>query len=368
MLHAHVDRDPQELVTPIKFARLWTEIPTSISIKDYDSHLDYSRDNKKNKFANTMAFMEEYLNNVLIDDLPFANEDKNKLTYEVVSLARHLIYFGFYSFFELLRLTRTLLGIIDCTPSNANINPMFSDDGSGKNVRRSIHGMGQMMSTMVLNRKPSVFSGPGRPGAHHTIVKQLLQSTMRLLDCPWLQPQQKVQVESCIRTLAVTTKSRSIPLPVELEAHVNMMLSLSNALTLSRSSLSNKSLSRLTRPAAPTNSWDYKNIIEKLQDIINTLEERVMPLVNAELSVLVDVLHQPELLFLEGTDARSRCESGGFISKLIQHTKALMNSDEKLCIKVLRTLQEMLIRELDFDEKGLPLANLSSHLNLSSRK
>ncbi len=62
-----------------------------------------------------------------------------------------------------------------------------------------------------------------------------------------------------------TAKIRSIPLPLELEAHVNMMLSHINALTLSRSSHSNKSLSRLTRPAAPTNPWDYKNIIEKLQ-------------------------------------------------------------------------------------------------------
>lgn len=45
--------------------------------------MDYSRDNKKNRFANTMAFMEEYLNNVLNDVLPFADEEKNKLTYEV---------------------------------------------------------------------------------------------------------------------------------------------------------------------------------------------------------------------------------------------------------------------------------------------
>uniref|UniRef100_A0A672P3E5 Inositol 1,4,5-trisphosphate receptor n=1 Tax=Sinocyclocheilus grahami TaxID=75366 RepID=A0A672P3E5_SINGR len=231
---------------------------------------------------------------------------------------------------------------------------------SNREKRMSDPVLEKYVIQVVLDTVNAFFSSPFSENststeAHHTIVKQLLQSTMRLLDCPWLQPQQKVQVESCIRTLAVTTKSRSIPLPLELENHVNIMLSNINALTLSRSSHSNKSLSRLTRPAAPTNSWDYKNIIEKLQDIINTLEERVMPLVNAELSVLVDVLHQPELLFLEGTDARSRCESGGFISKLIQHTKALMNSDEKLCIKVLRTLQEMLIRELDFDEKGFAL-------------
>lgn len=34
----------------------------------------------------------------------------------------------------------------------------------GKNMKRSIHGVGQMMSTMVLNRKQSAL--PGRPSVN----------------------------------------------------------------------------------------------------------------------------------------------------------------------------------------------------------
>ncbi|XP_039599380.1 inositol 1,4,5-trisphosphate receptor type 1-like [Polypterus senegalus] len=99
-------------------------------------------------------------------------------------------------------------------------------------------------------------------------------------------------------------------------------------------------------------SRDYRNIIERLQDIVSALEDRLRPLVQAELSVLVDVLHRPELLFPENTDARRKCESGGFICKLIKHTKQLLEeNEEKLCIKVLQTLREMMTKDRGYGEK-----------------
>ena len=54
-----------------------------------------------------MVFMEEYLNNVLNDDLPFADEEKNKLTYEV-SILSFLIPNSTYN---TVNTSRTLLPI-----------------------------------------------------------------------------------------------------------------------------------------------------------------------------------------------------------------------------------------------------------------
>ncbi|XP_057607181.1 inositol 1,4,5-trisphosphate receptor type 3 isoform X1 [Chionomys nivalis] len=230
--------------------------------------------------------------------------------------------------------------------------------------------------TVVLDTISAFFSSPFSENStslqtHQTIVVQLLQSTTRLLECPWLQQQHKGSVEACVRTLAMVAKSRAILLPMDLDAHMSALLSSggSCAAAAQRSAANYKTATRTFPRVIPTaNQWDYKNIIEKLQDIITALEERLKPLVQAELSVLVDMLHWPELLFLEGSEAYQRCESGGFLSKLIRHTKGLMESEEKLCVKVLRTLQQMLQKKSKYGDRGNQLRKMLLQNYLQNRK
>uniref|UniRef100_A0A803TKK8 Inositol 1,4,5-trisphosphate receptor n=1 Tax=Anolis carolinensis TaxID=28377 RepID=A0A803TKK8_ANOCA len=187
------------------------------------------------------------------------------------------------------------------------------------------------------------------------VFVQLLQGVFRVYHCNWLMPSQKASVESCIRVLSDVAKSRTIAIPVDLDSQVNnLFLKSHNIVQKTAMNWRMTVRNAARRDSVMAASRDYRNIIERLQDIVSALEDRLRPLVQAELSVLVDVLHRPELLFPENTDARRKCESGGFICKLIKHTKQLLEeNEEKLCIKVLQTLREMMTKDRGYGEKVL---------------
>ncbi|KAJ8046348.1 Inositol 1,4,5-trisphosphate receptor [Holothuria leucospilota] len=208
----------------------------------------------------------------------------------------------------------------------------------------------------VMNIITMFFSSPyadqsSTVQSRQPVLIQLLQGAFRVSQCTWLLGQQKFHVENCIKTLTDIAKKKDFPIPVDLDSQLSELFSKSQIVF--KSSRVWRNHGRIRRDSVMPKSRDYRSIIEGLQDIVAILEDHLRPLVQAELSVLVDVLHRPELLFTEGTEARQKCEKGGFISKLIKHTKSLLEEkDETLCIQVLQTLREMLTVEKEFGERA----------------
>ena len=115
LLHVHVDCQPQEKVIPVSYARVWSETPKMISIYDYDRDDHSKRQKLQNKadFDSVLSFVKDFLDRLAENGWSTADEDYNKLTFEIINLACKLALFGFYNFGQLLELSSTVLKIVE---------------------------------------------------------------------------------------------------------------------------------------------------------------------------------------------------------------------------------------------------------------
>ncbi|PAA74143.1 hypothetical protein BOX15_Mlig001931g6 [Macrostomum lignano] len=187
---------------------------------------------------------------------------------------------------------------------------------------------------------------------------RLLWSFYKVSQCDWLSGGRQRRVEKAIRALFDIAKNRAVAIPVDLESLVSALMQktdlvLKQAQTWLRSRKKSSAIGMMQRSAEQTNRDRTRVIVSKWQSVVQLLEQQLKPLVKAEFSVLVDVLHNPELLFAPDSEVRKNCERGGFISRLIKHTEPLLeDKEENLCIKVMQTLREMMLMNANYSEKG----------------
>lgn len=60
LLHLHVDAEPQETVTPVNYARLWTDVPVALTVDSYRNRSASHVDNARN-FKGVMDFVSKHL-------------------------------------------------------------------------------------------------------------------------------------------------------------------------------------------------------------------------------------------------------------------------------------------------------------------
>ena len=86
-----------------------------ISIYDYDrdDHTRRSKRDNQSHFDSVLSFVKDFLDRLAENGWSTADEDYNKLTYEIINLACRLALFGFYNFGQLLELSSTVLKIVE---------------------------------------------------------------------------------------------------------------------------------------------------------------------------------------------------------------------------------------------------------------
>lgn len=107
-LYLHVDTDPYEAVSPINYARLWSDIPDLATVDQYNLSGNAPPD-----MHSVIEFVREQVSNLVRDgEEAFDNPERNVLSHSIIRLAKSFVLFGCFRLHELLRLTESFVVIL----------------------------------------------------------------------------------------------------------------------------------------------------------------------------------------------------------------------------------------------------------------
>ena len=111
---------------------------------------------------------------------------------------------------------------------------------------------------------------------------------------------------------ACLASDRSVAVPHDLRSQLRLLLSTTR---LSKQTGQKWLKSTFGQRRMPMLSHEEPQIVDAYQELLMLLERKTGPEVHAEMSVLVDVMYSPELLFPEDTVGYQRAAAGGFMHK-----------------------------------------------------
>ncbi|CAL8115015.1 unnamed protein product [Orchesella dallaii] len=128
----HVDVEPQKEEKKVTLSRLWWE-PTRQRTQEYDRYHAQRRQSQFQLFEPTIQFIEKYLKTVR-DKTQFQNILHNKLSVEILKLAKEFARFGFYGIGAFKRLRKILLSILASLSREAIMEPTPKNPGVPRDV------------------------------------------------------------------------------------------------------------------------------------------------------------------------------------------------------------------------------------------
>ncbi|XP_064398624.1 inositol 1,4,5-trisphosphate receptor type 2-like isoform X2 [Halichondria panicea] len=199
--------------------------------------------------------------------------------------------------------------------------------------------------------------------AHQQTFKDLLQSLVKLLQCSYVQDNDndeiRTEIDKCIKLMHKISKDEAIPLPAQLDDQLVNSMSTRGArirgLQWRNKIVEKKKISMANIPAAQDNANKAKTIIDGATNVMMHINDKWKELTIAEQSVLVNIFHSPEAVFIPGTKTYKTCRPR-FISSIILHMESdVFIMDEDLCVCVLMNIRGMLEKPPELMEAGTAL-------------